>query len=115
MGDSGAVPETTFSTTINKTPNDGISPGRMVSHPSNRVPDTCRIYAYMHLHLHLHLSHLADALIQSDLQIYTEAALANALLRHIMLVFPLFWQLPAHSGTMSGNMFMFCLWRFPTK
>lgn len=34
MGDSGADPETLFSTTINKTQNNGISHGRMVSHPS---------------------------------------------------------------------------------
>ena len=34
MGDSGAVPETVFSTTINKTPKYGISHGRMLSHPS---------------------------------------------------------------------------------
>ena len=39
-GDSGAAPETEFSTTINKTPNDGISHGRSVSYPSNRVPNT---------------------------------------------------------------------------
>jgi hypothetical protein len=44
MGYSGAVSETLFSTTINKTPNDGIPHG-MVSHPSNRVPDTYRIHA----------------------------------------------------------------------
>ena len=44
-GNSVALPETAFSTTINKTPNDGISRGRMVSHPSNKVSDTCRIYA----------------------------------------------------------------------
>jgi hypothetical protein len=37
-----------FSTTNNKTQNDDISCGRMVSHPSNRVPDTCRIYAMVH-------------------------------------------------------------------
>jgi hypothetical protein len=37
-----------FSTTINKTPNDVISGGRMVSRPSNRVPDTCRIYTKEH-------------------------------------------------------------------
>jgi hypothetical protein len=42
MGDSGAKPETVFSTTINKTPIDGMSCGRIVSHPSNRVPDTCK-------------------------------------------------------------------------
>nr|XP_046224442.1 uncharacterized protein LOC124048074 [Oncorhynchus gorbuscha] len=33
------------STTIKKTPNYGISGGRMVLHPSSRVSDTCRIYA----------------------------------------------------------------------
>jgi hypothetical protein len=44
LGDSAAA-ETAFSTTINKTPNDGISHGKMVSHPSYRVPDTSRIYA----------------------------------------------------------------------
>jgi hypothetical protein len=44
MGESGAA----FSTTINKTPNDGISGGRMVSDPSYRVPETCRIYANAH-------------------------------------------------------------------
>jgi hypothetical protein len=27
---------------VNKTPNDGITYERMVPHPSNRVPDTCR-------------------------------------------------------------------------
>jgi hypothetical protein len=36
MGDSGAA----FLTTINKTPNDGISRGRIVLHPSNRIPVT---------------------------------------------------------------------------
>ena len=45
MGDSEAAPETEFSTTINKTPNDGIYCGRIASHSSNRVLDTCRIYA----------------------------------------------------------------------
>ncbi|CDQ95809.1 unnamed protein product [Oncorhynchus mykiss] len=40
MGDSGAAPETEISTTINKTPNNDISCGRIVSHPSNKVPDT---------------------------------------------------------------------------
>ena len=48
MGDSGVAPETAFSTTINKPPNHGMSRGRMVSHPTNRVPDTCRIYAKVH-------------------------------------------------------------------
>jgi hypothetical protein len=48
LGNYGDAPKTTFSTTINKTPNDGISCGRMVLHPSNRVPDTCRIYAKEH-------------------------------------------------------------------
>jgi hypothetical protein len=48
MGDSGGVPKREFSTTINKTPNDGISHGRLMSHPSNKVPDTCRIYAKAH-------------------------------------------------------------------
>jgi hypothetical protein len=43
MGDSGVAPEIAFSTTINKTPNDEIYLGKMVSYPSNRVPDTCRI------------------------------------------------------------------------
>ena len=38
--DSREAPETTFSTTINKTPNYGISREIMVLHPSNRVPDT---------------------------------------------------------------------------
>jgi hypothetical protein len=31
MGDSGVVPETVLSTTINKTPNDGISLGKIPS------------------------------------------------------------------------------------
>jgi hypothetical protein len=49
MGDSEAVFETTFSTTINnKTPNDGISHGRKALHPSIRVPDTCRIFGKEH-------------------------------------------------------------------
>jgi hypothetical protein len=48
MGDSGAAPETVFSTTINKTPNYGISCWRMVFHTSNSVPDTCRFYAIVH-------------------------------------------------------------------
>jgi hypothetical protein len=48
MGDSGASPKTAFSITINKTPNDGISHGRMVSQTSNRVPGTCRIYGKVH-------------------------------------------------------------------
>ena len=48
LEDSGAAPEIAFSITINKTPNYGISCGRMVSHSSNKVPDTCRIYAKMH-------------------------------------------------------------------
>ena len=33
-------PGTVFSTTTNKTSNDGISRGRMMSHPSNRVPES---------------------------------------------------------------------------
>jgi hypothetical protein len=45
IGETEVVPETAFSTNINKTPNYVISCGRMVSHPSNRGPDTCRIYA----------------------------------------------------------------------
>ena len=45
MGGSGVVPETVFSIAINKTPNYGTSCEIMVSHPSNGVPDTCRIYA----------------------------------------------------------------------
>jgi hypothetical protein len=48
MGDSGVLPETAFSKT-KKTTNYGISHGRMGSHPSNRVPDTCRINAKAHL------------------------------------------------------------------
>jgi hypothetical protein len=48
LWETGAASEEPFSTTINKTPNDGISCGRIVSHPSNRVPDTCRIYAKLH-------------------------------------------------------------------
>jgi hypothetical protein len=47
-GDSGEEPETAFSTTINKTPNYGISHGRVVSQAFNRVPDTCKIYAQVH-------------------------------------------------------------------
>uniref|UniRef100_A0A674F4F6 non-specific serine/threonine protein kinase n=1 Tax=Salmo trutta TaxID=8032 RepID=A0A674F4F6_SALTR len=43
---SSSVPEATFS--INKTPNYGISRGGVVSHPTNRVLDTCRIYAKEH-------------------------------------------------------------------
>ena len=38
--DINPTPETAFSTTINKTTNDGISCGRTVSHPSNTFPDT---------------------------------------------------------------------------
>ena len=75
MGDSGAVPETVFSTTINKTPNYGISHGRMVSHPSNRDPDTCRIYAKV------------------DWSFSGSLCWPNALLRHAMLVFPSLWML----------------------
>jgi hypothetical protein len=48
MGNSGAAPETAFSTNINKIPNDVISCGRMVSHPSNIIPETCRICAKVH-------------------------------------------------------------------
>ena len=48
MGYSVASPGTAFSTTINKTQNHGISCGGMVSHPSNRFPDTCRIYVKGH-------------------------------------------------------------------
>ena len=48
LNNSGAVPETVFST-INKTPNDGIYCGRMVLHPSKIVPNTCRIYPKAHL------------------------------------------------------------------
>ena len=47
-GSSGAAPETVFYTTINKTPNDGISRGRMLSHSSNIPPDICTIYANVH-------------------------------------------------------------------
>ena len=42
MGDSGAGPETAFSTAIIKTLNYWISHGRMVLRP-NSVPDTCGI------------------------------------------------------------------------
>ena len=45
LGYFGAVPETVFSTTINKTPNYGISGEKMVLHPSNRVVDTYTINA----------------------------------------------------------------------
>jgi hypothetical protein len=45
--------ETVFSTTINKTPNDGISRGRMVLHPSDKVPETSRIYVKVHWSLWL--------------------------------------------------------------
>ena len=37
-----------FPTTINKTTNYWISHGIRVSHPSNRVPDSCIIYAKVH-------------------------------------------------------------------
>ena len=74
MGDSGAAPETAFSITINKTPHYDISCGRMVSYLSNRVPDTCRIYAKVHWNW-------SDSWCPPPL-------------RHFMLVFPLFWQLP---------------------
>jgi hypothetical protein len=40
--------EKAVSTTINKTLNYGIVCGIMVSQPSNRVPDTCRIYSKVH-------------------------------------------------------------------
>ena len=76
MGYSGAAPETAFSNTINKTLNYGISCGRMVSHLSNRVPDTCRIYVKEHWSCSC-------------------SCWPNNQLRHFMLVFPLFWQLPA--------------------
>ena len=62
--------ETAFSTTINKNQNYGISHGRMVSHPSNRI------YAKVHWSCSGGLWW------------------PNALLRHFM--FPLFWQLPVH-------------------
>ena len=71
MGDSGATPETVFSTIINKTTNYGISHGRMMSHPSDRIPDTCRIYARVHWRR-------------------SGSWWPNALLRHFMLVFPWF-------------------------
>jgi hypothetical protein len=82
MGDSGVVPETVFSTTINNTPNYGISRGRTVSLLSNRIADPCRIYAKMH---------------------WSCSGLfwPNAILRHFMLVFPLFWQLPVYCITYS--------------
>ena len=73
MGDSGVVAKTVFSTTINKTPNDGISRGRIVLHPSNRVPDHCRIYTKV------------DWSCSGGLW-------SNALLKHFMLVFPLYCQ-----------------------
>jgi hypothetical protein len=41
MGDSGVAPETAFS--INKSPIIEFIVEKL-SHPSNRVPDTCRIY-----------------------------------------------------------------------
>ena len=77
MGDFGVAPETAFFTIINKTPNYGIYHGRMKLHPSNRVPDTCRIYAKVYWNC-------------SGLR------WPNALLRHFMLVFPLFWQFPLY-------------------
>jgi hypothetical protein len=64
-----------FSTTINKTQNDGISCGRIVLQPSDRVPDTCRIYAKVHGSCSV-------------------SWWPNTQLRHFVLVFPLFWQMP---------------------
>ena len=75
-GHSGAAPETSFPTTINRTQSYGIYYGRMGSHPSNWVPDTCRIYA--------------KALWSCS----GGSWWPNALLRPFMLVFPLFWQFP---------------------
>uniref|UniRef100_A0A4W5MXW5 Phosphoinositide phospholipase C n=1 Tax=Hucho hucho TaxID=62062 RepID=A0A4W5MXW5_9TELE len=66
-----------FSTTINKTPNNLISRGRMGLHSSNRVPDTWRICAKVHWSC-------------------SGSWCPNTLLRHFMLVFPLFWQLPVY-------------------
>ena len=40
--------ETAFYSTINKTPIMTFPIEKKVSHPSNRVPDTCRIYAKTH-------------------------------------------------------------------
>jgi hypothetical protein len=74
-----------FSTTINKTLNYGISCGRMVSHPSNRVADTCRIYANLHW------------------SCSGGSWWPNTLLRYFMLVFPLFWHLPVVISTW-GNL-----------
>jgi hypothetical protein len=57
------VPETAFSTTINKTPNYAVSHGRMKSHPSNKVPGTCRIYAkVLKLFLFMGAQHPIEAL-----------------------------------------------------
>ena len=88
MGDSGAAPETVFSTTINQTPNYGILHVRMVLHPSNRVPDNCSIYAMVH---------------------WSCSGLwwPNALLRHFMLVFPLFCQIPCMLHCMYFNVVLY--------
>jgi hypothetical protein len=58
------------------TPNDGISCGRIVLHPSNRVPDTCRIYA------------------KANWCCSGGSRWPNTLLIQFMLTFPLIWQLP---------------------
>lgn len=76
MGDSWAAPETSFST-INETPNYWISRGGMLSHPSNRVQDACRIYAKSHL------------------SCCGSSWWPNALFK-TLLVFPLFWQLTVY-------------------
>ena len=52
---------------------------RMVSHPSNRVPDTCRIYSKEHWSCSGGSGGSWEP---------------NTLLIHFMLMFPLFWQLP---------------------
>jgi hypothetical protein len=77
LNTSRAVPETTFyTTTIKKTPHQIENYcGRMVLLPSNRDSDIYRIYA----------KRCIKAVLAAR-------GAPNALFKHFMLVFPLFWQ-----------------------
>ena len=48
MGYSGTTPETAFSTSIKQVWVDWLSRGRMVLHPSCRIPDAGGLYATVH-------------------------------------------------------------------
>ena len=74
MGNAGAVPETAFSTTINKTPNYRNYCDRIVLHPPN-------------------FQTLVESMPRRIEAVLGPRGGPTPYLRHFRLVFPLFWQL----------------------